>query len=265
MSSLPSRRRAQKAIALVAGALLVAGCGVAAAVVRVGTTSPATTTTSSGLALPGGIMWRQMSPRPHSLPVRPTVRHKAPPATGTTMPSLPEPVGNAACAPPALAKPAPGLVTGRVTAIGDSVLIDIEPPLQADVRGVVFNAYVGQQWYEGVQDVQSLRASGQLGSIVVIELGTNGPINAGDFTAMMQALSGAARVVFVTNFVPDYWQNPNNAVIEAGARQYHNVAVANWAPLAAANPGWFYGGVGPHMPIGGPGAQAMARLITNCV
>jgi hypothetical protein len=144
-------------------------------------------------------------------------------------------------------------------------MIDIEPALQADVRGVVFDAYVGQQWYEGVQDAQNLRATGQLGSIVVIELGTNGPIDGADFTAMMQALAGVSRVIFVTNFVPDYWQNPNNAVIEAGARQYRNVAVANWEPLAAANPEWFYGGVGPHMPIGGPGAQAMARLIANCV
>jgi hypothetical protein len=123
---------------------------------------------------------------------------------------------------------------------------------------------VGQQWYEGISDVQQLRAGGQLGSIVVIELGTNGPIDGADFDAMMRALTGVSRVVVVTNFVPDDWQNPNNAVIEAGAMAFKNVAVANWEPLAAANPGWFYGD-GPHMPEGGTGARAMASLIAACV
>jgi hypothetical protein len=153
---------------------------------------------------------------------------------------------------------------GRVTAIGDSVMMDIESALQADVKRTVFDAYVGQQWYEGVSDVQQLRADGQLGSVVVVELGTNGPIDSADFNAMIKALAGVSRVVVVTNFVPDDWQDPNNAVIEAGARAYKNVAVANWEPLAAANPDWFYGDVGPHMPEGGPGAKAMAGLIASC-
>lgn len=143
-------------------------------------------------------------------------------------------------------------------------MIDIEPSLAADLRGVEVDAYVGQQWYEGISDVQQMRAAGQLGSIVIIELGTNGPIDSGDMSGMMQALAGVSRVVFVTNFVPDYWQNPNNVVIDAAATEYHNVAVANWEPMAAANPGWFYGGAGPHMPQGGPGAQAMASLIAGC-
>jgi hypothetical protein len=170
----------------------------------------------------------------------------------------------AACSAPPLAKPAAGLVVGRVTAIGDSVMMDIESAFKSDEKGAVFDAYVGQQWYEGVSDVGQLRAHRQLGSIVVIELGTNGPIDSGDFTEMMQQLRGVSRVVFVTNFVPLDWQGPNNAVIEAGARRYRNVVVANWERLAAANPHWFYGD-GPHMPEGGPGAHAMARLIAGCV
>jgi hypothetical protein len=170
----------------------------------------------------------------------------------------------AACSSPPLAKPAPGLVVGRVTAIGDSVMIDIESALESDVMGAVFDAYVGQQWYEGVSDVRRLRARRQLGSIVVIELGTNGPIDSGDFNEMMQQLRGVSRVVVVTNFVPLAWQGPNNAVMEAGAKAYRNTVVANWELLAAANPHWFYGD-GPHMPEGGPGARAMARLIAGCV
>jgi hypothetical protein len=271
MRSRRVSRRASKLIALAGAVVLVAGCGVAAAAGHLATTSttlPGTANTASS----------RLQARPHTPSPARVVRHVHPTTTSTTTtttassvpPSSAPPPGtvpepSASCSAPPLAAPAAGLVVGQVSAIGDSVLIDIEPDLQADVRNITFDAYVGQQWYEGVSDAQQLRADGQLGSVVVIELGTNGPIDSGDVSDMMQALNGASRVVLVTNFVPDEWQDPNNEVIEAAATQYKNVAVANWEPLAAANPGWFYDGVGPHMPIGGPGAQAMASLIAGCV
>ncbi|MGH9295223.1 MAG: hypothetical protein ACRD0B_07815, partial [Acidimicrobiales bacterium] len=83
-----------------------------------------------------------------------------------------------------------------------------------------------------------------------------------DVTEMMSALSNCLRVVVVTNHVPDYWQNPNNALLEEAARRYHKVVVANWETVAAHHPEWFYSD-GTHMPIGGPGARAMAALIAS--
>jgi hypothetical protein len=249
-----SRRisRASKLIASLVAAVLVVACVVAAAVEQPGATSNIPSGTSSLLPSP-------VRPRPHT--PAPAVAKPAPrPRRAGTAP-----VPAAACSVPPLAKPAPGLVVGRVTAIGDSVMMDIESALEADVKRTVFDAYVGQQWYEGVSDVQQMRADRQLGSVVIVELGTNGPIDSADFNDMMKALVGVSRVVVVTNFVPDDWQDPNNAVLEAGAKAYKNVAVANWEPLGAAHPDWFYGDVGPHMPEGGPGAQAMAGLIAECV
>lgn len=149
-------------------------------------------------------------------------------------------------------------------------MIDIEPYLQADLRGVAFDAFVGQQWGQGITDVRQLRQSGQLGSVVVIELGINGPITTALFDEMMRNLRGVSRVVFVTNYVPDYWQNPNNAIIEAGAvhydsvARYDNVAVANWEPVAAAHAGWFCGD-NTHLSCGGPGASIMAAFVARCV
>jgi hypothetical protein len=238
------RRLALKPVALAAAALLMTCCANLAGghtgpptslAAHHGTTTTATTTTTTTIA-----------------------------ATTTTTGLGTSPTGSAPCSAPPLAPPAAGLVVGRVTAVGDSVMIDIEPYLQADVSGVVFNADVGQQWYSGVSDVQQARADGQLGSVVVIELGTNGPITAQLFDQMMSALQGVSRVVFVTNYVPDYWQDPNNAIIEAGAKQYKDVAVANWYALAAANPGWLCGDH-THLSCGGPGAQEMAALVAKCI
>jgi lysophospholipase L1-like esterase len=143
-------------------------------------------------------------------------------------------------------------------------MIDLEPALQADVPGISFDAVVGQQWSAGIGEVQSLRQDGQLGSVVIIELGTNGAINSGELTQMMSELAGVSRVVLVTNYVPDSYESSNNAIIEAGASQYKNVAVANWYALATANPGWLCSD-GYHLSCGGPGAQEMAALIAKCV
>jgi hypothetical protein len=149
-----------------------------------------------------------------------------------------------------------------VTAVGDSVMLDYQAPLQTDIPGINVNAAVSRQWSDGVQILQELKASGQLGAEVVVGLGSNGPITDSDFDAMMQVLTGASRVVFVNVHVDRSWQDPNNAVLASGASRYPNVFVADWATLAAQNPAWF-GSDGTHLAINGPGAMALAELVTR--
>ena len=60
----------------------------------------------------------------------------------------------------------------------------------------------------------------------------------------------------------DPWRDPNNAVLAQGAARYPDVVVADWATLADQNPEWF-GADGTHLAINGPGADALASLITT--
>ena len=175
----------------------------------------------------------------------PTTTTTLPPPTTTTLPA-----------------PGPGFVAGHVTAVGDSVMLDYQDPLQTDIPGINVDAAVSRQWSDGVQILQGLKASGQLGAEVIVGLGTNGPITDSDFDAMMQVLSGASRVVFVNFHVDREWQDPNNAVLAGGASRYPNVFVADWASLAAQNPQWF-GSDGTHLAIDGPGATALAMLVAS--
>ena len=161
-----------------------------------------------------------------------------------------------------LPPPGPGFVGGHVTAVGDSVMLDYQGPLQTDIPGINVNAAVSRQWSDGLQILEELKASGQLGAEVIVGLGTNGPITDSDFDAMMQVLSGASRVVFVNFHVDRPWQDPNNAVLANGALRYPDVFIADWATLATQNPEWF-GGDGTHLAIDGPGATALAMLITS--
>jgi hypothetical protein len=170
--------------------------------------------------------------------------------TTTTVPEVPT-----AAAP----VPAP---PGGAYAVGDSVLLDAQAALTTDVTGIQVEASVSRQWGQGEALVAAARARGVSGDIVVF-LGTNGPIATADFDAMMTAAKGARRVVFVTVHVPREWQDPNNAVLAAGVARYPGAVVADWNALSSAHPEWFYAGDGTHMPIGGPGAQALAALIAS--
>ena len=198
---------------------------------------------------------------PTTVPVKApttTTRTTAAPSERTTAP----PTAPAPTTPPSLGAPAAGFVAGHVTAVGDSVMLDYQTPLEADIPGVDVEAAVSRQWETGEDLLAQLKAEGRLGAEVIVALGTNGPITATDFADMMNVLSGASRTVFVNIHVDRPWQDPNNAVLAQGAASYPRVVIADWATLAANNPEWF-GPDGTHLAIDGTGAQDLASLITT--
>ncbi|HLN05484.1 MAG TPA: hypothetical protein VK217_04355 [Acidimicrobiales bacterium] len=166
--------------------------------------------------------------------------------------------------PVGLPPPGKGFVAGHVTSIGDSVMLDTQPDLVADIPGIDVEAAVSRQWDQGVALCQQLKSEDRLGAIVVIDLGTNGPVTPQQFTNMMNVLAGASRVVFVTVHLPpsySWWQSVNQT-LEQGVPKYAIDQLADFNMLADENPQWF-GPDGVHMPIGGVGAQAMAKLIKS--
>ncbi len=156
----------------------------------------------------------------------------------------------------------PGFNAGQVTAVGDSVMLDYQDPLETAIPGINVDAAVSRQWSDGESILQTLKADGQLGGDVIVALGTNGPITDSDFDTMMTILGGASQVVFVNVHVDRPWQDPNNSVLADGAARYPNAVVADWATLAAQNPEWF-GADGTHLAIDGPGADALAQLVAS--
>ncbi|HEY6377764.1 MAG TPA: hypothetical protein VI316_01140 [Candidatus Dormibacteraeota bacterium] len=206
-------------------------------------------------------------PSTHASPsaaVRPAeVDPAIPPATVPT--SVPSPPVSAAlitpATPPQQAGPAPppGPVhAGPVYAIGDSVMIDIQPALIHDVAGVTVDGKVSRQFATGVQIIAALRAAGRLPAVVVVELGTNGTVTPGLFDAMMAAAEGATTVVFCTVHVPRSWESADNATIRAGVARYPNARLADWFGLSQGHPEWFHPD-GYH--LNPTGARALAALV----
>ena len=172
------------------------------------------------------------------------------------LPSVPASVG--------LPAPGNGFVAGHITAIGDSVMLDAQPALEADIKGIDVEAAVSRQWDTGIALAQQLKSEGRLGAIVVIDLGTNGPVSLQQFADLMSVLSGASRVVFVTVHLPSSysWATSVNATLEQGVARYPRARLADFNKLANQNPQWFYSD-GVHMPIGGTGALAMAGVVKS--
>lgn len=250
-------------LALVALVLVAAACGGSPSAssdhhatgsrsARTTTSGPAAATASSGTT---GTTSTTDPAASTSAPVGTT----APASATTTTTPAPGPLTS-----PPLPAAGPGFVAGQATAVGDSVMLDYQTALQQDVPGIDVQAAVSRQWSTGVALLQQLQSAGQLGAVVVVGLGTNGPITTTDFDSMMSVLSGAARVVFVNVYVDREWQDPNNAVIAAGVGRYHNAVLADWYTLASQHPTWLYS-TQTHLPINGPGAQALAALVASKV
>ena len=171
-------------------------------------------------------------------------------------------------APPAVAPvtttttaPPPVAVSGGGVAIGDSVLEDVAlyAPSTLNARGIAINAAVSRQWSTGEGIVAGMRASGRLPAVVVVALGSNGPIHPADFDNMMSRLSGVRRVVFMTVTGPLI---ANNDVIRDGVSRYPQAVLADWAALSAANPTWF---AKDHVHVGAAGAAALGQLFASVV
>jgi hypothetical protein len=185
-----------------------------------------------------------------------------PPASTTAV--IPAPSTTAApttTAPATTTSTGVAAVPGPVTAVGDSIMIDMQPYLQTDIPGVSVDGVVSRQFETGIGVVQADRAAGTLGSVLVVELGTNGTVTSSDFDAMMQAAAGVKRVVFVNVNVPRPWEATDNAVLAAGVARYPGVAVlADWNALSSPHPEWF---TPDQVHLEPAGAQAMAALVAQ--
>lgn len=160
----------------------------------------------------------------------------------------------------------PPPMPGQVTFVGDSVGVDATPYLQQDIPGIRCNAMVDRGWGAGEAILQGLASQGELGTVVVVELGLNGPIQASDFQSMMAILAHVPRVVFLNIRLPlgaygqgtDWWQNQTNQLLASEIPHYHNALLANWYAYSAGHPSW-YAPDGVH--LDGLGGAAMAALV----
>jgi hypothetical protein len=225
---------------IIGGALLAVLIGLVALGIA---TRPGVRTTSSAPAASRGTSHAGETASTAAAPTPTTTTTTTSTSTTTTTTTASPPIG------------------GHVTAVGDSVMIDIQPNLEADIPGVSIDGLVSRQFESGIAVVQADRGAGSLGSVLVIELGTNGSVTSADVDAMMQAAAGVKRVVFVNVDVPRSWEASDNAALAGGVARYPGVAVlADWYSLSSPHPEWF---TADQVHLNPTGASAMATLIAQ--
>ncbi|MFM1791639.1 MAG: hypothetical protein RLZZ526_1966, partial [Actinomycetota bacterium] len=125
-----------------------------------------------------------------------------------------------------------------VLAVGDSVMLGSAKKLSA--KGFVVDAAKNRQPLDALQIFNYYRATKELGSTVIIHLGTNGTTKPGIFERLMKPLAEVKKVIVLTIRVPTReYEKINNDIIYALPNTYKNVTVLDWYTLSKDHPEWF--------------------------
>jgi hypothetical protein len=143
-------------------------------------------------------------------------------------------------------------------------MLGAAPQLQAG--GFVVNAAESRQGNATARVVGQLKASGQLGEIVVVQVGTNGQVDDAVYDEIMSYLPAAEhpKVIFLTVKANRNWIEGNNQRIWSLKGRYPNVDVLDWNGLVTS--GQIQGISGDGIHLGTPEAkQTYANYIFGMI
>jgi peptidoglycan/LPS O-acetylase OafA/YrhL len=130
----------------------------------------------------------------------------------------------------------PGVVTG----IGDSVMLEALPALHQHIPNLYADAAISRQFGAAVPLVSQLAASGQLGTDLIVHLGTNGRIIGTDIQAIMAAATPARKVIFVNIKASRPWESSDNNTLRTVTAKYPNAVLVDWHTFGDAHASMFW-------------------------
>lgn len=194
----------------------------------IGVTRDVVTASAPGLSQPESVVITADTTVPPA--AAPTV----PPTTATTAPpaAAPETAAPATTAPPAAPAFRP------TTAIGDSVLVGAAPAISARMgQAFAVDAAIGRQMTDADELIADLASKGQLGQVVLLHLGNNGPFSAQQIDAVFAAIGPDRTVLLVNVLVPRRWEGEVNDQLAAAAGRHPNAVLVDWRSLVTSESG----------------------------
>ena len=116
----------------------------------------------------------------------------------------------------------------EITAIGDSVMLASAPALQEAFPGVQIDAIVSRQLRDAPAILQSMADAGTLRRVVVVGLGTNGPIDAATLDQLRRIAGSERRLIVVSVYAPRGWTDGVNQSLSTFAQRYRDVEISTW-------------------------------------
>jgi peptidoglycan/LPS O-acetylase OafA/YrhL len=129
---------------------------------------------------------------------------------------------------PASGAPAPLPGGDQIYAIGDSVMLAAADEVLATFPGIAIDAAVSRRMSDAPALVQALADSGSLRPILLLGLGTNGPVDRASIDAVGDIVGPDTEIVLVNAQAPRGWIPGVNALLASYAQSHRNVELANW-------------------------------------
>jgi peptidoglycan/LPS O-acetylase OafA/YrhL len=140
--------------------------------------------------------------------------------------------GPGAATTAAVARPMP-----PITGIGDSVMLGAKPSLTTRIGPTIdVEAKVGRQMVDSPEFVEQLEEHGQLGDIVIMHLGANGPFPDSTLDDIVDII-GHRKLLLLNVKVPRRWEGEVNDRLYAAAKRHHEIQIVDWRKVADAEPG----------------------------
>jgi len=159
--------------------------------------------------------------------------------------------------------PAPPPEPATVTAIGDSVMLGAAPDLERALGDTAtVDAVVSRSFADGVSVIGRLADEGTLGDILLVHLGTNGPVDAELFDLLMAGAGPAERVLAVTVRVPRRWEGQVNQTLLEAAERWPKLEIVDWYHQSEDRPELL---VSDGVHLTGEGRKVYAALVDQAV
>lgn len=148
----------------------------------------------------------------------------------------------------------------KITAIGDSVIIDAIPFLTEQFPNITVDAQVGRQMSAAFDVINSFKQNGNLGDYVVIALGTNGVFNEEQLASLIDTIGKEKHITLINTRVPRQWESVVNKNIQSITTTYPSIKIVDWYE-ASSNHNEYFAPDGVHLTR--TGAKVYADLIAE--
>lgn len=117
---------------------------------------------------------------------------------------------------------------GWAAAVGDSVMLGSKGEIEGYLGDDTVDGTVSRQFLSAPALVADLVARPDPPEVIVVGLGTNGPVQERHFDEVMEIAGPERLVVFVNVRMPRTWEAESNEQIASGVDRYSNATLADW-------------------------------------
>ncbi|MCI4656511.1 acyltransferase family protein [Cryobacterium zhongshanensis] len=126
------------------------------------------------------------------------------------------------------AAPTPVAPGDLITAVGDSVMLASAPELEDRFPGILIDAAVSRGMRAAPDILAAQASAGTLRPVIVVGLGTNGPITTDELVAIEAVIGPDRKLVLVTAFADRDWTAGVNEALAGFATHHRLVGIAGW-------------------------------------